>query len=357
MSPSPAQNIFSINFGQAVVRAVYLSAGKIYSTTISTTRGDLSYGLAAITKATEDLTGGKLRPDLVIVSGGQATLDALKGKIEGQVVPEDKAIAAAERYLTKNLGKPTAVLDVGPSAFLDRYPAEDIARWLPFVVNLNDIENHLANKRLYPRVLPVSIHEYEIDLAVARQAIIKLGEKEGRDDLTIETNLNLVLTGGLLTAIPKVADLMSLVLDSFYFKDGVTLHLDQTSDLVALGAVISEVPQVEIDLPSTIHQIGSAIHLGGLSRLSVDFGYDKTQQLELRGGEIIALPAEAKQTIKLNAGPKATYELVGGEGGVYIDNRRRPLGLAASSKESIAKIVAWRESLQANGLTDEEGQR
>lgn len=354
MSKSTAQNIFSINFGQAVVRAVYLSAGKINSTTISTTKSDLSYGLAAITKATEDQVGGKLKPDLVIVSGGQATLDSLEGKIEGKLVTEDKAIAAAERRLTKSLGKPTAVLDVGPSAFLDRYPAEDVARWLPFVVNLNDIENHLANKRLYPRVLPINTHEYEIDLAVARQAIIKLGEKEGHENLAIETDLNLVLTGGLLTAIPKVSDLASLVLDSFYFKDGVTIYLDQTSDLVALGAVLSEMPEVEIDLFSAMRKIGSAIHLGGVSRVSIDFGYEKSQQLELSGNELLALPADKDHSIKLSHSGKKVHELNGGEGGVYIDNRRRPLGLAASSKETIGKITAWRQSLNISSLTTEE---
>lgn len=354
---NPAPNsIFAVAFGQASTRAIYLSQDKIFSATASTTKGDLPYGLAVVTKFVEESVGHKIEPDEVIVSGNQSNLDLLSGKVEASFVTEDKAIAAAERALTKKLAAPTAILDLGPSAFLDRYPAEEVGRWLPFIVNLTDIENHLANKRLYPRVLPVSRHEYEIDLAVARQAIIKLGAKEGTDHLPVETKMNLVLTGGLLTSIPSLADLASVLLDSFYFKSGATIFIDTSSDLLPIGAVLSEHPDLEIDLTSQWRQIGSVLHLGGAPKLTVDFGYHDKQRLVLESGELIVLPAGAENKINVSVGGGKTshhFELTGGEGGIYLDNRPRPLGVVVSSKDSIAKIASWRKALSGQGFLEE----
>src|SRR5581483_3996048 len=204
-------------------------------------------------------------------------------KVEASFLTEEKAVAAAEHLMTKKTGAPTAILDLGPSAFLDRYPAEEIGRWLPFVTNLTDIENHLANKRLYPRVLPISAHEYEIDLAVARQAIIKLGSREGKDYLPIETKINLVVTGGLLSAA-ATADLAGVILDGFYFKSGANIQVDSGGVLGALGAILSDDPHLDPPMPD-LKQVGSMLHLGGAHRVTIDFGFETKQRLELEPGQ------------------------------------------------------------------------
>lgn len=350
-----AHRIFAISFGQALVRGLYLTGNKIYHASLGTTPGDLTVALAAITKEVEKLAGEKVTPDQVVLTGRQSDLDELQGKVEASFLTEEKAVAAAEQFLTKSFGQPTAILDLGPSAFLDRYPAEEIGRWLPFVTNLTDIENHLANKRLFPRVLPINTHEYEIDLAVARQAIIKLGAREGKEYLPIETKINLVLTGGLLSGAATVSDVAGVVLDSFYFKSGATIAIDPTGILVPLGAVLAEVQRTEVSPPS-LRQIGSALHLGGTHRAVIDFGYETKQRLALEPGEIVTIPAEEGREITVTVGgPKTShdYVLTGGEGGIYLDNRTRPLGVVASSRDSISKILSWRKSLSADKLVEE----
>lgn len=353
MTNTAQHSVFAATFGQVLTRAIYLAGDLVTSATSPTTRQDLSLGLSLVTKELETKVGRKITPSTVVISGGQQDLDSLAGKIEATAIPEDQAITAAERFLTEQSGLPTAILDLGPSAFLDRYPAEEVSRWLPFPVNLNDIENHLANKRLFPRAIPVTRHEYEIDLSVARQAIIKLGQKDGHDYLMLGTTMNLVLTGGLLTAIPNISDLAGVILDSFYFKSGTNVYQDMAGDLVLLGAILSAHPEIKIDITSRLSRLGSMIHLGGSHKMSLDFGYETKQRLSLGPGEIVVLPAGEDHSIEVSVGGHKVphrYKLSGGVGGIYLDNRTRPLGVIASSKDSIAKILTWRKQIATEKL-------
>src|SRR5437588_1470770 len=228
-SQTAPESTLAVIFGQAVTRAMLWQDGQLRSTFALRIPGELSYNLAAVGREVEKSFGKGIDPSKVIVCGPSSELDRLKD-LDATVVTEEKAVAAAEKYLTAKLGGPTAILDVGPSAYLDHFPADQISRWLPFIVNLTDVENHLANKRDYPRVIPVTEHEYELDLAVARQAIIKLGERQGKDYLEVEDGLNLVVTGGLLSGIPRASDLLAVLMDSFVFRSGVRVYVDTASE-------------------------------------------------------------------------------------------------------------------------------
>jgi hypothetical protein len=356
MTQSAHNSIFSVSFGQAAVRGLYFEGSELHSAVAVSERGNPVNGLAVVTKMIEENLDRKISPAEVIISGTKETLDLLDGRVKADLVPEEKAITSAEGHLTKALLGPAAVLDLGPSAFFDRAPSEEIGRWLPFSANLTDIENYLANKRLYPRIIPVTEHEYEIDLAVARQAIIKLGQKEGKEYLPVSTKLNLVLTGGLLTAIPATNDLISVLLDSFYFKSGVTIYLDAKNELIPAGAIFSKYEAAEIPLSSRLRKLGSILHLGGNHEFTIDFGTQSKQRLVLQPGEIATLPSggEHELEISVDSGKsRHEYKLFGGEGGVYLDNRERPLGLVAGSKDSIGKILTWRKLLSGERLFSE----
>lgn len=349
-------SIFSVNFGQAAVRGLYFEGVELSSAVAVSQRGNPVNGLAVVTKLIEENLGRKISPAEVIISGTKETLDLLDGKVKADLVPEEKSITSAEAYLTKVLSGPAAVLDLGPSAFFDRAPSEEIGRWLPFSANLTDIENYLANKRLFPRIVPINEHEYEIDLAVARQAIIKLGQKEGKEYLPVSTKLALVLTGGLLTAIPTTTDLISVLLDSFYMKSGVTVYLDAKNELIPAGAIFSKYEAAEIPLAERLRKLGSILHLGGAHEFTIDFGTESRQRLILQPGEIATLPSggEHELNISVDSGKsRHEYQLSGGEGGIYLDNRPRPLGLVAGSKDSVGKILAWRKLLTVERIFSE----
>jgi hypothetical protein len=204
--------------------------------------------------------------------------------------------------------------------------------------------------------LPVSREEYEIDLALARQAIIKLGEKDDRDYLAVEGNLNLVLTGGIVSQIPNLTDLTSLVVDAFFFTSGVKIIVDTTNLLIPLGAVLSEHSDLEVHYQDSLRQIGSVVHLGGGPQ-SLSFEMGDQRKLRIDDGEIVTVPVASDKSIRISISDRHTrnfHELSGGEVGVIFDNRSKPLPVTASSKESISRILNWRKSLNSNSLVGDE---
>jgi hypothetical protein len=353
-SSSAPESTLAVIFGQAVTRAVLLYDGQLRSTFTLRIPGELPANLTAVGKQIEKTFGKSINPSKVIVCGPSSDLEKLKD-LDAVVVTEEKAVAAAEKYLSAKLNGSTAVLDVGPSAYLDQFPADQIARWLPFIVNLTDVENYVANKRDYPRAIPVTEHEYELDLAVARQAIIKLGERQGKDHLEVENGLNLVVTGGLLSGVKKTEDLLAVLLDSFVFKGGVRVYRDTTGELTAFGALLSEDVGVDVDFLKELSLLGSLIHLTG-EQCVVTFGVHDKQKLSIASGDIVNLPiGDEVAQVRVNY-PKSSekYELSGGGAGIYLDNRPRPLEVVSGSKDSMAKIVVWRKVLETSGLFEEE---
>lgn len=350
MSDSP--KVIAISIGIASTRAIYFEGDKTFTASAPATWPDLSIGLSEVTKKISKAVGHSISPDKSIITGTQTTLESLPMDLKADLIPENDATSALEKNLSLSLHRPTAILDLGASAFLDHYPAEEVGRWLTFATNLTDLENYLANHKLFPAALPVTPHEYEIDLAVARQAIIKLGERGGSDFLELTQRINLVITGGLAAGSRNQVDLTSLVLDAFYFPDGVTVLVDEQDNLPILGAIL--VDGGEVDVNMGLRTIGSFLHLGGTHKLTIDVG---SQRLLLLSGEIVVLPAGAEDTVEVTvmAGNSARkFNLSGGQGGIYLDNRPRPLGLAPSSRESAAKILAWRKSLTGVQLFEGE---
>lgn len=350
---SAPESILAVLFGQAVTRAV-LFDGRLKSTFTLRIPGDLSVNLAAVGKEIEKSFGKGINPSKVIVCGPSSDLESLRD-LDAVVVSEEKAVAAVEKYLSEKLGGATAVLDVGPSAYLDQFPADQVARWLPFIVNLTDVENHMANKRDYPRSIPITEHEYELDLAVARQAIIKLGERQGADYLEVKDGINLVVTGGLLSGVAKTADLLAVLLDSFKFNSGARIYHDTTGELTALGALLCEEEKVDVNYVESLSLVGTVIHLSG-EHCTVTFGVHDKQRLSVESGDIVNLPI-GDEVVQVKAGyPKSSekFELSGGGAGIYLDNRPRPLGIVSGSKDSMTKISAWRKALSPTGLFEEE---
>lgn len=353
--PESPLKIFAVAVGAANTRAAYLSGSKVYSEVAAATWPDLAIGLSEVTKKISKLVGRSISPDKTVLTGSPATLESLPKDLKAEFIPESEATSAIEKALSKALGRPTAILDLGASAYSDHYLAEQVGRWLPFASNLTDLDNYLANRKLYPRSVPVSPREYAIDQAVAREAIIKLGEREGSDFLEIPAPMNLVLTGGLVSEIQGTPDLASLILDSCYFPAGVAVLVDHTASLTTLGAV--QAAGGEVDLIPNLAAMGTFLHLGGTHKLTIDVG---SQRLLLLTGELIVLPAGPETTVEISVMTGSSvkkFSLTGGLGGVYLDNRPRPLGLAPSSRQSSAKILAWRKALGDGQLFESEKER
>lgn len=340
----PAVKPLSFSFGKAAVRAAYLAGDKLHHASCVKV-DDYAQTLTYLSKQIEK-ESGKLDPDEVFIIGSSTDLDQL-GDVAATLVTEEDATRLSERYLSKETAYPTAILDIGASAFLDHFPAEAVARWLPFIVNLNDIENYLANKRLFPRTIPPTNHEYEIDLAQVRQSIIKLGEREDQPYLEIPEFFNLMVTGGVVCKIPR-RDLVSLLLDSTFLPEGGRVLVDQNGLVPLLGPMSSH---KDFDYHyGGATEMGILLHLTGDGRKDLTITSGEKRSLSVGLNEIVVVTGlgesielqvkEEKKTVR--------FHFPTSLGTLYLDNRYRPLPVSAGSKEAIARILNWRQSLEVS---------
>ena len=67
---------------------------------------------------------------------------------------------------------------------LEQIPIDDISRWLKPQPEYF-LENFIANRLLYPQVLPLTIQDLEIELAILKE-VVKRDPKHKTHDLQIE---------------------------------------------------------------------------------------------------------------------------------------------------------------------------
>lgn len=207
---------------------------------------------------------------------------------------------------------------------LDIILAEDIASWLKPVPQLDQLENYLANKILYPQSLPQTASDMQIDLALLREAL----KLNGPNPVLTNTNallgdnpfLNITLRKILIPLefvnfVPNLASLAHAFIDAFllnrkkedWFEDLWTIVLTDDVDEVA-GSVI---------LP----QFAGPEGLMNLKILGLNY--------EIRQGSLTIIPCHKDrceiayniQNGKVLGKTESAVEVAGGKLGLIVDGR------------------------------------
>lgn len=206
---------------------------------------------------------------------------------------------------------------------LDQISAEAISSWLKPVPQLTQLENYLANKILYPRGLPLTKQDMQIDLAILREALkinIPKGMQKSNALLGDNPFLNITLRKILipirfLEFVPDLATLAMVFIDTLlldrtkedWFQDIWTIVLTNASDEI-VGSVV--LPQFE--------------DKNSLMRCQL---LDKNY--EIHPGDLIVLPCPKDRCeigYKLQRGKilgkeESAIEVYGGKLGLVIDGR------------------------------------
>jgi uncharacterized protein (TIGR01319 family) len=290
------------------------------------------------------------------------------------------------RSVSANLGMSYSISNVCKETGID-----NILRWLPFEKDVNELQSEIKNKMIRPTTIPQTINDLIIEHAVAREAL-RLGLEHHKTiatrlkGVTVERTVGDLLdqgledtyidlmhfsviagTGGLLSHAPKRIQSLLILTDAFQpegitrlFQDSVFMmpHLGVLSTvdsgaawqifekdcLVHLGTVVApkgqsregtEILEIKLDM-----QDGTTIH--------ENMRYGEIKKISLGVGETAKIEAHPKRGTDLGEGPNKTVEgtVHGGEVGVIIDARGRPLSLPANSKERMNKILEWNETLE-----------
>ncbi len=295
------------------------------------------------------------------------------------------------RSVSANLGMSYSISNVCKETGIN-----NILRWLPFEKNIGELQSEIKNKMIRPTTIPQTINDLIIEHAVAREAL-RLGLEhhktiatrlkginvertvgdlldQGLEDTYIDMMYFSVIcgTGGLLSHAPKRVQTLLILTDAFQpegvtrlFQDSVFMmpHLGVLSTvdskaawqifdkdcLVHLGTVVA--PKGQSREGTEVMDIKIVMPDGATLRESMRFG--EIKRIPLGIGEVAEIEIEPSRGMDVGAGigKPLKDKAHGGEVGLILDARGRPLVLPENPQERMKKIQEWNRNM---GLYDLE---
>ena len=328
-------------------------------------------------------------------------LDELDDWTNGRIVPSPSALGNIIRFLSKARTPKKGVLgiEIGASAttvaaafcgtltisvfpelglgsdlttLLEPDSFEKVTRWLSMHVPVDYMQAYILNKHLYPSSIPATPDDLAIEHALARYlirtAILKNIEalspnhrSSGQKYLpSVEP---ILATGSVLSQAPSKAHTLLMLLDGLQPVGATTFVLDPYQSSAALGAAAEINPTLTIqvlDSNAFLH-MGTVISPVGVSKTGTPIlraelidGDGHETRVEIKQGTILSLPLAAGHTAQLKLHPLHKYDVgmggpgiggtllvKGGESGIVIDGRGRPLSLPANAEERYEMFHKW----------------
>jgi uncharacterized protein (TIGR01319 family) len=293
------------------------------------------------------------------------------------------------RTVSANLGMSYSVCNVLAEAGMD-----NVLRWVPIEIDRAELNNRIGNKMIRPTTVPQSLQELIIEQAIAREALrlsfiqhkeFAVALKGVQTERTISdafdqsesgaTLVNmmeldlLVGSGGVLSHAPRREQAARMLVDAF-MPTGITqLAVDSIFMMPQLG-VLANIDKkdlkdnarkaaVEVFKKDCLIRLGTCIAPVGKSKqgktiltLELTLPDGNAIKHELKTGELIKIdapyePMKAKLTparnmdIGAGKGEVINTKIYGGQVGILLDGRGRPLELPENDNERIAKLQEW----------------
>lgn len=292
---------------------------------------------------------------------------------------------AFNRTVSANLGMSYSISNVLSQAGL-----EQVMRWVPFRMDESELRDRVKNKMIRPTTVPQLKQELQVEQAIAREALrLALDQhKELAVELTgVQTERTmsdvfdqkasgaglvdmqeldlLVGSGGVLSHAPRRAQAAAMLVDAFQ-PDGVTrLAVDSIFMMPHLGvfATVDESAASQVFERDCLVYLGTCVAPAGMGKegsVCAEFEIflpGGMQSGALRVGELrrYALAADEEAALTLrprrgwNVGSGKGNELQvtvrGGEAGVILDGRGRPLSFASGADARLAQVDAWNKAM------------
>ncbi len=297
--------------------------------------------------------------------------DPSKGVLGVDVGASATTVAAAFNGNLSAGVYPRLGLGAGLDKLLRRTNLEKITRWLPVDLPDDRVRDYLYNKAAFPASLPATSDEMFIEQALARQvmriAIQKVAGNFPQDASGSGAGLlpwfePIMATGSVLTHAPTPGQSLSMLLDGLQPTGVTTILLDQNDLVSALGAAADVNPLLAIqvlgsntvlNLGAVIAPVGKARPGAPILRIRVTYEDGNESNVEVKNGSLEVLPLPLGQTANLRLQPLHRFDVgmgpgrggrlqvIGGDLGVVIDARGRPLTLHPDPDRRRALLKKW----------------
>jgi uncharacterized protein (TIGR01319 family) len=293
------------------------------------------------------------------------------------------------RTVSANLGMSYSICNVLAEAGMD-----NVLQWVPIEIDRAELNNRIGNKMIRPTTVPQSLQELIIEQAIAREALrlsfiqhkeFAVALKGIQTERTISdafeqtasgaTLVNmmeldlLVGSGGVLSHAPRRAQAARMLVDAF-MPTGITqLAVDSIFMMPQLGVLVNidkkdlkenaRKAAVEVFKKDCLIRLGTCIAPVGKSKLGkiiltleLTLPDGNAIKHELKTGELIRIdaPYEPMKAILTPArnidigsgkGEIINTNIYGGQVGILLDGRGRPLVLPETDNERIIKLQEW----------------
>ncbi len=293
------------------------------------------------------------------------------------------------RTVSANLGMSYSMCNVMLEAGV-----ENISRWLPFELPEAELRNRIRNKMIRPTTIPHTLEDLVVEQAVAREALrlafVHHGELatglhgvKAKKTSLLDQNLAglslinmmdlgmLVGSGGVLSHAPRRAQAALMMLDSFQPQGITKLAVDSIFMMPQLGVLSTVLPEAAAQVfdKDCLVRLGTSVAPLDtrpsrdpnriLATLKLTWPGGKVTEEEILPGSLKLIPLGTGETVRAEIRParsvdvgagrgvRVTEDLEGGEVGLILDGRGRPLELPEDDAARRQALVRWAKALDA----------
>ncbi len=291
------------------------------------------------------------------------------------------------RTVSANLGMSYSIFNVVAEA---TFP--NVARWIPLELDERVVRDRIRNKMIRPTTIPQTLEELMIEQALCREALrlallqhreMAVGLKGVQQQRTMAEALDqqlsgrslvdlmgldmIVGSGGVLSHSPRRVQAALMMLDGFQPEGFTALTVDSIFMMPQLGVLstVHEPAALQVFNKDCLIRLGWAIAPRTAGRVRdgqpcfrVEFrAPGRSERHEVLFGELKRVPLDVGERATVTAlpargfdvgggrGQPVTREISGGEVGLILDGRGRPLTLPADPALRVRKLSAWNRAL------------
>ena len=288
------------------------------------------------------------------------------------------------RTVSANLGMSYSISNVCSETGMD-----NILRWVHINMDEKQLRNRVKNKMIRPTTIPQSTEGLIFEQAVAREAL-RLAFKQHKEFATTLSGIQqqrtvgdtfsqevggksivdslkldlIVASGGVLSHAPLEQQTAMMLIDSFQPEGFTLLAKDSIFMMPHLGVLAQVHPKAAMEvfendcliyLGTVIAPVGTGDYGSHCLQYKIDF-ISGEESAKIKFGEIRIIPLSAEQTVKVTIEPEKEFDMGlgygkaitksvrGGQIGLIIDCRGRPIAFGNDSTTNKARVTEWVES-------------
>ena len=259
----------------------------------------------------------------------------------------------------------------GLQSWVDSHDVDRVKRWIPEEMDDDTILGHLHAKSQHPGTVPQTTEELWIEMAVVREmlrsALVRARPSWDVKDAHMTEGLMprldpILVSGGAVVRAPRPGQTLLAVLDGLEPVGISTVLLDVNRSAPALGAVARIKPLAAasalesgtlLSLGTVISPVGRAGPGDTVLKLSITYESGAELDVEAHYGDIEIWPLlpDKRATIEIRPtrrfdvgmgnGRRVKVEVIGGQLGIVVDARGRPLRLPEDPDARRRAVNGW----------------